>query len=557
MNVRRVPLALRLFLTVLLTTLLIATISLGILHWTMQKNFARYVADVEMQKLDRLIANLGNVYTVYHDWGNAIQAQILQIEGTAAPDDYDRLSQWWLRRQYDIALQQRYFNDHTLLSLSPTLAQNNVEIKNRQIFNDEELKILKQNLPSEYQPFEGLRFPLSPRQFRLKTDSKEDKQDSKLNTAPVEQGKKRFVSIPDRLGLSSRLSLYDENQQFIVGEPATDQISFRPIVVDEKVVGYLGLKPVLDQDDASSINFFSNQKRYLLLVYALTVLSSLVAALLMATYFKKPIQRLLKATLELTRGNYQHQVMIKRNDELGDLSNQLNHLADILHQHEESRRQWVSDTSHELKTPLAVLQAQIEAMQDGIRKATPEHLNAMMRQVSTLKKLTQDLADLAQADAQQLKCYFAEVNPWDVVLQEVENFKSTFEQNQLEVTLSGEGEILSLDRDRFKQIIVNLLGNCVRYTEQGGKIQIHTQQDEQQWIMYVDDSPLGVNDEQLARLGERFYRVDDSRTRSTGGTGLGLALSCKLAQALGGSLTFEHSPLGGLRCVLTFPKSIQ
>ena len=550
------PLAIRLFLTLLLTTLVIATISLGVLHWTMQKNFARYVADVEMQKLDRLIANLGNVYTVYHDWGNAIQAQILQIEGNAAPDDYDRLSQWWLRRQYDIALQQRYFNDHTLLSLSPTLAQNNTELKNRQIFNDEELKILKQNLPSEYQPFEGLRFPLSPSQFRLKKDAKDDKQESKSSSSS-EHVKKRFVSIPDRLGLSSRLSLYDEKHQFIVGEPATDQIAYRPILVDQKVVGYLGLKPVLDQDDASSINFFSNQKRYLLLVYALTVLSSLVAALLMATYFKKPIQRLLNATLELTRGNYQHQVMIKRNDELGDLSNQLNHLADILHQHEESRRQWVADTSHELKTPLAVLQAQIEAMQDGIRKATPEHLDAMMRQVSSLKKLTQDLADLAQADAQQLKCYFAEVNPWDVVLQEVDNFKSTFEQNQLEVSLSGEGALLSLDRDRFKQIIVNLLGNCVRYTEQGGKIQIHTQQNEHEWVLYVDDSPFGVSDEQLARLGERFYRVDDSRTRSTGGTGLGLALSCKLAQALGGSLAFNHSPLGGLRCVLTFPKQIK
>ena len=550
------PLAIRLFLTVLLTTLVIATISLGVLHWTMQKNFARYVADVEMQKLDRLIANLGNVYTVYHDWGNAIQAQILQIEGNAAPDDYDRLSQWWLRRQYDIALQQRYFNDHTLLTLSPTLAQNNTEIKNRQIFNDEELKILKQNLPSEYQPFEGLRFPLSPSQFRLKKDAKDDKQETKSSSSS-EHVKKRFVSIPDRLGLSSRLSLYDEKHQFIVGEPATDQIAYRPILVDQKVVGYLGLKPVLDQDDASSINFFSNQKRYLLLVYALTVLSSLVAALLMATYFKKPIQRLLNATLELTRGNYQHQVVIKRNDELGDLSNQLNHLADILHQHEESRRQWVADTSHELKTPLAVLQAQIEAMQDGIRKATPEHLDAMMRQVSSLKKLTQDLADLAQADAQQLKCYFAEVNPWDVVLQEVDNFKSTFEQNQLEVSLSGEGALLSLDRDRFKQIIVNLLGNCVRYTEQGGKIQIHTQQNEHEWVLYVDDSPFGLSDEQLARLGERFYRVDDSRTRSTGGTGLGLALSCKLAQALGGSLAFNHSPLGGLRCVLTFPKQIK
>ncbi|MFM2333080.1 MAG: sensor histidine kinase efflux regulator BaeS [Pseudomonadota bacterium] len=553
------PLALRLFLTVLLTTLVIATISLGVLHWTMQKNFARYVADVEMQKLDRLIANLGNVYTVYHDWGNAIQAQILQIEGTAAPDDYDRLSQWWLRRQYDIALQQRYFNDHTLLTLSPTLAQNNTEIKNRQLFNNEELNILKQNLPSEYQPFEGLRFPLSPAQFRLKKDDRSIKDDKGRPPLPPEgdPGKKRFVPIPDRLGLSSRLSLYDEKHQFIVGEPATDQISYRPIIVGQEVVGYLGLKPVLDQDDASSINFFSNQKRYLLLVYALTVLSSLVAALLMATYFKKPIQWLLNATSELTRGNYQHQVKIRRNDELGDLSNQINNLADILHQHEESRRQWVADTSHELKTPLAVLQAQIEAMQDGIRKATPEHLSAMMRQISSLKKLTQDLADLAQADAQQLKCYFAEVNPWDVVLQEVENFKSTFDQNQLEVNLFGEGTVLSLDLDRFKQIIVNLLGNCVRYTEQGGKIQIHTQQNEQQWIMYVDDSPFGVSDEQLAHLGERFYRVDDSRTRSTGGTGLGLALSCKLAQALGGSLTFDHSPLGGLRCVLTFPKPIK
>lgn len=152
------PLAIRLFLTLLLTTLVIATISLGVLHWTMQKNFARYVADVEMQKLDRLIANLGNVYTVYHDWGNAIQAQILQIEGNAAPDDYDRLSQWWLRRQYDIALQQRYFNDHTLLTLSPTLAQNNTEIKNRQIFNDEELRFLNKIYPQNINPLKAYVF---------------------------------------------------------------------------------------------------------------------------------------------------------------------------------------------------------------------------------------------------------------------------------------------------------------------------------------------------------------------------------------------------------------
>jgi len=551
LNIRRVPIALRLFLTVLLTTLVITTVSLGVLHWTMQKNFARYVADVEMQKLDHVIGNLAGVYTVYQDWGNAIQAQILQIEGDAAPDDYDKLSRWWLRRQYDIALQQRYFQENTLLSVSPSL---NPGEQSKPVVDAEELRMMELNLPSEYQPFEGLKFPLSSNQNIFRTDKKAD--GSQADATQNQGKKKQFISMPDRLGLSSRLSLYDANKQFVVGEPSDIPVSYRPIMVNDKIVGYLGLKPVLDKDDALSINFFSNQKRYLLLIYGLTFLTSLIAALLLATYFKKPIQRLLNATRELTKGHYQHQVKINRNDELGDLSNEINQLAVILDQHEQSRRQWVADTSHELKTPLAVLQAQIEAMQDGIRKPTPEHFESMLRQVTSLKKLTQDLADLAQAEAQQLTCYLADVNPWTVVLQEVENFKPKFAQADLSISVQGEGANLQLDIDRFKQIMVNLLGNSIRYTEAGGEVHLHTEQSATHWSVIVDDSPLGLSDEQLARLGERFYRVDDSRTRSTGGTGLGLALSGKIAQALGGKLSFEHSPLGGLRCKLTFPKQL-
>jgi len=282
LNVLRVPIALRLFLTVLLTTLLIATASLSVLHWTMQKNFAKYVADVEMQKLDRLMTNLGNVYSVYHDWGNAIQAQILQIEGTAAPDDYDRLSQWWLRRQYDIAIQQHSFDEHTLINVSPDGATAN---KNS-IFSDEELRTLEKNLPSEYQPFEGLKFPLSANQFRPRDDKKGNSKKGSLKDIETQNGKKRFIALPDRLGLSSRLSLYDAKHQFVVGEPpSSDQMSYRPIMVNDQVVGYLGLKPVLDKEDALSINFFSNQKRYLLLIYALTLLSSLVAALFNGNLF--------------------------------------------------------------------------------------------------------------------------------------------------------------------------------------------------------------------------------------------------------------------------------
>lgn len=553
MKIRRIPIALRLFLTVLLTTLVITTVSLGVLHLNMQRNFTRYVADVEMQKLDHVIENLADVYTVYEDWGNAIQAQILQIEGEAAPDDYDRLSRWWLRRQYDIALQQRYFHEQTLATVAPSsMVEPNLTPRS---VNEEELRILASNLPSQFQPFEGLRFPLSSNQNLFRTDRK----DNNGGQQPVQQptGKKQFIQMPDRLGLSSRLSLYDAKRRFVVGEASDEQISYRPIMVENQVVGYLGLKPVLDQDDALSINFFSNQKRYLFLVYGLSILASLIAALLLATYFKKPIQRLLNGTRELTRGNYQHQVKVKRNDELGDLSNELNQLAVILDQHETSRRQWVADTSHELKTPLAVLQAQIEAMQDGIRKPTPEHFASMLAQVTSLKKLTQDLAALAQADAQQLQFYYATVNPWDVVQQELMNFQPKFEQADLKVTVEGDGAEVELDLDRFKQIVANLLSNSIRYTEAGGQVHIHTEQNEKEWTLYVDDSPFGLTDEQLARIGERFYRVDDSRTRATGGTGLGLALSCKITQAMGGSLSFAHSPLGGLRCKLSFPKQMK
>ncbi|WP_312209588.1 sensor histidine kinase efflux regulator BaeS [Acinetobacter variabilis] len=553
MKIRRIPIALRLFLTVLLTTLVITTVSLGVLHLNMQRNFTRYVADVEMQKLDHVIENLADVYTVYEDWGNAIQAQILQIEGEAAPDDYDRLSRWWLRRQYDIALQQRYFHEQTLATVAP-LSMVEPNLTPRSV-NEEELRILASNLPSQFQPFEGLRFPLSSNQNLFRTDRK----DNNGSQQPVQQptGKKQFIQMPDRLGLSSRLSLYDAKRRFVVGEASDEQISYRPIMVENQVVGYLGLKPVLDQDDALSINFFSNQKRYLFLVYGLSILASLIAALLLATYFKKPIQRLLNGTRELTRGNYQHQVKVKRNDELGDLSNELNQLAVILDQHETSRRQWVADTSHELKTPLAVLQAQIEAMQDGIRKPTPEHFASMLAQVTSLKKLTQDLAALAQADAQQLQFYYATVNPWEVVQQELMNFQPKFEQADLKVTIEGDGAEVDLDLDRFKQIVANLLSNSIRYTEAGGQVHIHTEQNEKEWTLYVDDSPFGLTDEQLARIGERFYRVDDSRTRATGGTGLGLALSCKITQAMGGSLSFAHSPLGGLRCKLSFPKQMK
>lgn len=538
MNHWRLPIALRLFLTVLLTTLLITTVSLGVLHWTMQKNFSRYVAQVEMQKLEHLNNNLAEIFLVYNDWNIAIQSSFDSVIDVLEQPERERLAQRWLRRQYDIAQQQ------SEIIKNPNMFQT-------RLFSNENADRNMPYIPSHFEPFNP---PPHLRQDR-QVDPHPTTQQS--NPPPNPHDNKRWlIPLPDRLGFGNRLALYDANKKLVTGDE-TPEIPMQEIRAEGKLVGYLGLRPALDVDDALSINFFSNQQRYLLLIYGVSIIISAVVALILAASFRKPIHRLLNAAVELSKGNYRHTVEVKSNDELGDLSQVINQLAVILDQHEQSRRQWVADTSHELKTPLAVLQAQIEAMQDGVRKPTPEHLARMMNQVMSLKKLTQDLSDLAQADAQQLKCYFSKINPWDIVLHEVENFKSQFEHKQLQVSLDGQGISLISDPDRFRQIIVNLLSNSVRYTEPEGQIHIHSEIRADQWVLHIDDSPLGVTDEQLQQLGERFYRIDDSRTRSTGGTGLGLALSKKIAHVLGGDLQFDHSPLGGLRCTVYLSRYLQ
>lgn len=507
---KRISITLRLFLGVLLITLLLSSLSTLLFWWSFQRNLSNYVSQVEMQKLNHLNNNLAELHQVYGDWEQAYQVAVQDgIQKRPKRSQFKADKDVWFLKQYQIAQQQNE------ILKNPALFK--ARLNNEQ--DGDQLPI-----PSHFEPF----------------------------TPQARQSRGMNFSDHDELGLSWRLGLYDQNKEHLAGVKASNML-LQAILVEKQVVGYLALKPSLSQDDVLSIKFFKTQQRYLLFVYILSFILSLIVALLLARSFRKPIKDLLFSANQLSQGNYQHHVDVKRNDELGDLSQVMNQLADILYQHEQSRRQWVADTSHELKTPLAVLQAQISAMQDGIRQATPEHLAKMQHQVSSLKKLTQDLADLAQADAQQLKCEFQMVDVWAIVENEISNFQEKFEQKAMNVQLDGSPITLFTDVDRLRQIIVNILSNSLRYTEQGGTIHLHTALHEQHWILHIDDSPLGLSDEQLSQLGQRFYRVDDSRTRSTGGTGLGLALSKKIAQILGGDLKFAHSPLGGLRCSICLP----
>ena len=247
----------------------------------------------------------------------------------------------------------------------------------------------------------------------------------------------------------------------------------------------------------------------------------------------------------------------RRSDELGDLARHFNALAGRLASAETARRQWVADTSHELRTPLAVLRAQLEALQDGVRSATPDTLDAMLRQVLALNKLIDELYTLARADVGALDCKPVAFDAWALACGQARGFEARFAQAGLALELGPAPSIAAVcaDPDRMRQVLDNLFENSLRYTASGGRVHLHAHADGRHLHLHLDDSAPGVPDGALAHLAERFYRVDASRSRAHGGAGLGLALCRRLLEAQGGTLAFAHSPLGGLRAVITLPRA--
>jgi two-component system sensor histidine kinase BaeS len=363
----------------------------------------------------------------------------------------------------------------------------------------------------------------------------------------------------DASPLQSRITLLDAAGKAIAGRPPAGRspgalpLARRPILVDGRAVGYLAVARTARPTDALAYAFLQQLGASLWPIAAAGVLLSALAAVLLAAHFRRPIGRLAQGARALADGRFETRLPDDRSDELGELAGHFNALAARLQGAEDARRQWVADTSHELRTPLAVLRAQIEALQDGVRSADPAHVAAMLRQVLALSTLIDELYALARADVGALECRREPLDLWQLALEEAQSFSDRLETAGLRLDIGAaplHATVLA-DPGRMRQVLRNLLENSLRYTSAPGRVALSAQVAGAGLELTVDDSAPGVPDAALARLGERFYRVDASRSRAGGGAGLGLALCLRLAEAQRGSLRFAHSPLGGLRITLS------
>ncbi|MEW5869417.1 MAG: ATP-binding protein [Chloroflexota bacterium] len=282
---------------------------------------------------------------------------------------------------------------------------------------------------------------------------------------------------------------------------------------------------------------------------------SLLLAFVLAYRLLRPVEALTEAAQQLGQGDLAQRVQVSGDDELALLGQTFNQMAASLQQAQESRKAMTADIAHELRNPLAVQLANLEALQDGIYPLTPESLQPILEQNQLLNRLVEDLRTLALAESGQLKLERLPTDLAALAGRMVERFRPQAESQGVSLQLAVEttpGTVLA-DPMRLEQILSNLLSNALRYTPQGGQVRLELARQAQQAQLVVADSGPGIPPEALAHIFERFYRADRSRSRAEGGTGLGLAIARQLAEAQGGTLSAANQPQGGAAFTLRLP----
>lgn len=289
----------------------------------------------------------------------------------------------------------------------------------------------------------------------------------------------------------------------------------------------------------------------------------LVAAILgavLARGIAGPIQEMQRVANRLAAGRLGERVPVRSRDELGELARSLNYMAGELERVDATRRAFIADASHELRTPVANLAVAVEALQ-AVIGTDPDQARAasadLEREVKRLTELIENLLDLSLAESGQVRLNLAALSPGELALRAVHPFQGR--AAQAGVTLSTEIpqrlSRVTADADRTVQVLTSLLDNALKVTPPGGRITVGASEQRAHVLLSVADTGPGIPATELPHVFDRFYRVDKARARGRGGAGLGLAIAKRLVEAQGGIIMVESEPGQGARFVVALPKA--
>lgn len=369
----------------------------------------------------------------------------------------------------------------------------------------------------------------------------------------LEQNPDSSSQLPPH-GWRTQFWVLDQKYKVMVGPPGPvpPEGTRRNITTSTgKVVGWVIGSPPERLTRSTDINFDQQQRRTSWIIVGLSTLLAALATWLMARGLLAPVKRLVDGTHHLAAGNFATRVEVSSRDELGQLAGDFNLLASSLEKNESMRRAFMADISHELRTPLAILRGELEAMQDGVRKLTPDAIASLQSEVVVLTKLVEDLHQLSLSDVGALAYRKQATDLVQLLEVTAGSFAERYRAHGLMLKLNlPDNAPFFGDPDRLIQLFTNLLENSLRYTDSGGRVEVTLKYEAPHWHIEFDDSAPGVDREHQVQIFERFFRTEGSRNRASGGSGLGLAICKNIADAHGGDIHAAHSDLGGLKIAL-------
>ena len=365
----------------------------------------------------------------------------------------------------------------------------------------------------------------------------------------------RWMGRPGRGMLRERLFLLDAERNYVAGArpDSIEEHALEPIRDTGQTVGWIGFTATDAVVPPDAQRFLGGQLKITALALAIALVVAVVLAWTLAGTVSRPVQRMAQTVRRLSRGDYEARAPQGSADEIGRLSSHVNQLAASLHKNRTARQRWMAEIAHELRTPVAVMKGEIEAIADGVRAVDARTTASLLEEVDQLARMVDDLQALALADAGALDLRKESVDLAELAAQAADTFDSRLAERGIRLDTRLQQDVCVVgDTQRLRQLLHNLLENTTRYTEDGGSVRLDVSGGSAARLR-VEDSGPGVDDDQLDHLFDRFYRVEGSRARATGGSGLGLSICRTIVEAHGGNLRAEHSETGGLAICAELP----
>jgi signal transduction histidine kinase len=302
--------------------------------------------------------------------------------------------------------------------------------------------------------------------------------------------------------------------------------------------------------DTTLFNDFSNAVDYAI---SLAALAAFATALIVSGFFARqvvqPVREMVGATQKIAEGDYRSRVRVPARqepedmDELAQLALRFNQMAYRLDQIETMRRRLIGDVAHELRTPLTTIKGYMEGMMDGVVPADEETYMRVHQEADRLQRLVMDLQELSQVEANAVQFNFKPTSIADLIRATQERLQRQYDDKNVKLVIDIPATLpkVEVDADRIQQVLTNLIGNALQYTSEGGQVTVQTKVSGNEVVVSIRDNGIGISAEHLPHIFDRFYRVDKSRSRVGGGSGIGLTIAKHLIEAHGGKIWVESA----------------